>query len=192
MDAGELLDVKIGIDLSEQFDSLVLQYQDNIYNYVYRMVSDPLDAEDISQEVFVRAYQSLKNFRNECSFRTWIFRIATNLCVDHYRKKGRIPKNSVSLDQPISGDEREMHLDIPDFESNPQRIFESKDLRHEVQGAIQSLPEKLRTVVLLYDIEGFPYEEIAQILRCPLGTVKSRLFNARLKLKNKLQAYLNA
>jgi RNA polymerase sigma-70 factor (ECF subfamily) len=174
------------------FDELVIEYQDSIYNYVCKMVGHSSDAEDLAQDVFVKAYQSLGNFRGDCSYRTWLFRIATNLCVDTYRRRGRRDRNTFSLDQPLDGDEGEMRLEIPDWDSDPLRVLSRKDLQAVVQAAIDSLPDKLRSVVLLYDIEGLAYEEIAEILNCPLGTVKSRLFNARLRLKDKLKPYLDA
>jgi len=178
-------------ELAAGFDELLARYQDSIYNYVCKMAGNPQDAEDLAQEVFVRAYQSLGSFRSECSFRTWLFRIATNLCVDAYRRRKRLPAGMVSLDEPISGHDGEVRREIPDFRSDPQRILEAKELESRIQRALDALPEKLRAVVLLHDIEGLPYEEIAEIVRCPLGTVKSRLFNARMRLRERLRSYLS-
>lgn len=178
--------------LTATFDELMAEYQDSIYNYICKMTAHDSDAEDLAQEVFVRAYQSLGSFRSECSFRTWLFRIATNLCVDTYRRRKRAPRRTVSLDQPVDGEDGEVRREIPDWDADPSRILERRDLQARVQAAMDTLPEKLRSVILLHDIEGLPYEEIAEIVGCPLGTVKSRLFNARMRLRNKLRPYLEA
>ena len=171
------------------FNEIVLRYKSKVYNYVRRMVASVGDAEDLTQETFVRAYLSIHSFQSRASLNTWLFRIATNLCIDYSRKNKRSQGMTTSLSQENS-DEEETERDIPDTAFDPQRLLLNKELGTQLDQALRELPEKLRTVVLLYDIEGLAYEEIAAIVACPLGTVKSRLFNARNALRNKLAPYL--
>lgn len=172
------------------FNEIVLRYKSKVYNYIYRMVHGATDAEDLTQETFVRAYLSIHSFQSRASLNTWLFRIATNLCIDYGRKK-KTQAATTSLFQENEDDESEAQRDIPDVAFDPQRLMLNKELGRQLDAALRELPEKLRTVVLLYDIEGLPYEEIASIVGCPLGTVKSRLFNARAALRTKLTPYLS-
>jgi RNA polymerase sigma-70 factor, ECF subfamily len=153
------------------FNEIVLRYKGKVYNYISRMVHSALDAEDLTQE------------------NTWLFRIATNLCIDYSRKQ-KTHVQPASLSQEDEGDGVETQREIPDLAFDPQRLLLNKELGHQMDFALRELPEKLRTVVLLYDLEGLSYEEISGILTCPLGTVKSRLFNARAALREKLSPYL--
>ena len=171
------------------FNEIVLRYKSKVYNYVRRMVPGTLDAEDLTQETFVRAYLSIHSFQSRASLNTWLFRIATNLCIDHSRKNKKFQGMTSSLSQENDEDE-ESERDIPDVAFDPQRLLLNKELGKQLEAALCELPEKLRTVVVLYDIEGLAYEEIAAIVSCPLGTVKSRLYNARTALRNKLAPYL--
>ena len=171
------------------FNEIVLRYKSKVYNYVRRMVASVGDAEDLTQETFVRAYLSIHSFQSRASLNTWLFRIATNLCIDYSRKNKRSQGLVTSLSQENS-EEEETEREIPDTAFDPQRLLLNKELGTQLDQALRELPEKLRTVVLLYDIEGLAYEEIAAIVACPLGTVKSRLFNARTALRNKLAPYL--
>ena len=172
------------------FNEIVLRYKAKVYNYIFRMVHHALDAEDLTQETFVRAYLSIHSFQSRASLNTWLFRIATNLCIDYSRKYKRLQGLTQSLSQENEGDESDTQRDIPDLAFDPQRLLLNKELGARLDDALKSLPEKLRTVVLLYDIEGLPYEEISSIVGCPLGTVKSRLFNARAALRDRLSPYL--
>ena len=172
------------------FNEIVLRYKSKVYNYIYRMVRGAADAEDLTQETFVRAYLSIHSFQSRASLNTWLFRIATNLCIDFSRKK-RTQAPTASLQMDGEEEQEETQREIPDVAFDPQRLMLNKELGQRLEAAIGELPEKLRTVVLLYDIEGLPYEEIAAIAGCPLGTVKSRLFNARAALRARLAPYLN-
>ncbi len=138
----------------------------------------------------MRAYTSIGSFQSRASLNTWLFRIATNLCIDYSRKNKKIAGMTVSLSQENADDDGDTERDIPDTDFDPQRLLLNKELGVRLDAALRQLPEKLRTVVLLHDIEGLPYEEIASIVGCPLGTVKSRLFNARAALRDKLSPYL--
>jgi RNA polymerase sigma-70 factor, ECF subfamily len=172
----------------DAFDEIVAKYKDGIFNYIRRMISNPDDVEDLAQEVFVRAFTSIKTFRRESNLRTWLYRIATNLCVDKYRRGG-IEKQILSSMEFEDGDEWKT-VEPPDETYNPEHVYERTELQAEVQNALSKLPDKLRATVLLYDIEGMTYDEIAEALGCPMGTVKSRLFNARIQLKDLLKPYM--
>lgn len=172
------------------FDQLVGTYMDRIYNYVARMVHDPIEAEDIAQEAFVKAYRNLPSFRGASTFQTWLYRIASNLTIDSVRRRQR-RDNTCSLDAPMDTEEGELAREQADASTpGPVQDLETAETRRQVHRAIQQLSPKLRSVVILYELQGLSYEEIAEILGCPLGTVKSRLFNARMELKEKLQDLL--
>src|SRR5438105_2714001 len=156
------------------FNEIVLRYKSKVYNFIFRMVHSASDAEDLTQETFVRAYLSIRSFQSRASLNTWLFRIATNLCIDYSRKQ-KTHVQASSLSQESEEDESETQREIPDVAFDPQRMLLNKELGMRLDRALRELPEKLRTVTLLYDIEGLPYEEIAAIVGCPLGTVKSRL-----------------
>lgn len=174
------------------FEQLVEKYQDRIYNYVVRMVQDPAEAQDVAQETFVRAYQALPEFRGASSFQTWLYRIASNLSIDAARSRKRRGWNTVSINEPIdSDDDSELGRDLPDENTRtPAQELESSEMREQVWEAIAELSDKLRPVIILYDLQGSSYQEVADILGCPLGTVKSRLFNARNQLRDKLKKRL--
>ena len=172
------------------FNEIVLRYKGKVYNFIHRMVHSALDAEDLTQETFIRAYMSLASFQSRASLNTWLFRIATNLCIDHSRKNKRSQGLVSSLSMEREGDDEDQEREIPDTEFDPQKLLLNKELGAQLESALKHLPEKLRTVVLLYDIEGLPYDEISSIIGCPLGTVKSRLFNARAALRDRLAPYL--
>lgn len=172
------------------FDRLVDLYQDRLYNYVARMVHDPTEAEDLTQEAFVKAFRNLPSFRGASTFQTWLYRIASNLIIDAARRRRR-RANTCSLEAPLEGDEGPLLREQEDVSTpGPARDLETAELQRQVHQAIQQLPPRLRSVVVLYELQGLSYEEIAEILGCPLGTVKSRLFNARMELKQRLQTAL--
>ena len=176
----------------EAFSRLVEAYQDRIYGYLSRMLSDPDEAEDVAQEVFVRAYRSLGKFRGASSFHTWLYRIASNLAIDVARRRKRQDNSVYSLDASVEVGEDEYDRDIPDDSGAPDQLTEQREVREIVRQVVDELPEKLRDVVILYELQGESYEDIASILDVPLGTVKSRLFNARGQLKKKLQRMVEA
>ncbi len=167
------------------FEKLVDAYKSKIYNYVLRMLGDPEVAEDVAQETFIKAYSSLASFRGASSFQTWLYRIASNLAIDTMRRR-KYRQNVYSLDQPMDTDEGQMERDIEDDGAEPDRQLQSAQLRRKVSEAILRLSPKLRTVIVLYELQGLSYEEIARIVGAPLGTIKSRLFNAREQLKDVL------
>lgn len=171
------------------FNEIVLRYKSRVYNYISRMIRSAADAEDLTQETFIRAYLSIHTFQSRASLNTWLFRIATNLCVD-FSRKTKTHIQASSLSQTYTEDESDNQKDVPDIRFDPQRVFMNKELARELDGALAKLPEKLRSVILLYDMEGLSYEEIAAILNAPLGTIKSRIYNARTQLRDTLSPYL--
>jgi RNA polymerase sigma-70 factor (ECF subfamily) len=176
------------------FNEIVARYKGKIYNYLYRMTGNAEDAEDLTQEVFVRMYTNIRSFRAESSLSTWLFRIAGNLCVDSFRRRKKERGLVHSLDAPIAGgdDDSGATRDVPDWTHEPDSLLSQKELGAHIQGALAKLPPKLRSAVVLHDVEGMAYEEIAQLEQIPLGTVKSRIFNARVALRENLRPYLEA
>jgi RNA polymerase sigma-70 factor (ECF subfamily) len=174
------------------FEDLIAPHIGRMYNYVARMVGDPVEAEDLTQEAVLRAHRAITSFRGGATFQTWLYRIATNICVDALRKRSRKNSRVSSLDNPLRAGESEMARDVADGARDPQALLEASELRAEVSRAIRQLSPKLRAVVVLFDLQGLTYEEIAHSLRLPLGTVKSRLFNARSRLRDLLTPYVTS
>lgn len=169
------------------FEGLVTLYQDRIHSYVARMLNDPEEAFDITQDAFVRAYQSLPRFRGTASFQTWLYRIATNLAIDAIRRGRRRNEGAISLDAPLDTPEGSVVRELPDEGRGPELEAAGQAVRQEVEAALLQVSPRLRPVLVMYDLQGMSYQEIAQVLGCPLGTVKSRLFNARMQLKELLE-----
>jgi RNA polymerase sigma-70 factor (ECF subfamily) len=178
------------------FNEIVGRYKNKIYNYIYRMVGNSEDAEDLTQEVFVKMYVALDSFRNQSSLSTWLYRIAGNLCIDSHRKRARRESGFggtvASLDAPTNSDggEEGPVREVADSSFEPAKMLAKVEMDAQIQEALSKLPDKMRTVVVLHDIEGLQYEEIAEVVHCPLGTVKSRLFNARAALREHLGPYM--
>lgn len=167
------------------FDSLVAKYASQVYNLAYRMIGDPDDAEDISQEVFLRVHRAIKGFRGSSSFTTWVYRVATNVCLDELKRRKRRPTVTEWSEQEEASVEPS-----PAAAANPEAATLRRERQELVQRAIRSLPEAQRVVVVLYDLQGLSYDEIAEALGASLGTVKSRLNRARVALKSKLARHL--
>ncbi len=173
------------------FESLVSRYQTRIVAYSARMLNDHDEAEDVAQETFIKAYRSLDSFRGASSFSTWLYRIATNLCIDRARAKKRRPQQAYSLDEPFDKEDNSGTREIADLSAEPSRGVERDELRRQVRLTVAEMPEKLRAVLVMCDIQGMAYEQIAQTLDCPIGTVKSRLFHARADLARRLRPYMH-
>jgi RNA polymerase sigma-70 factor, ECF subfamily len=171
---------------AEAFGKIVDAYQNRLFGFVRRMVKDPEEANDIAQEAFVRAFQGIGRFDGRSSIRTWLFRIAYNLCIDRRRRAGRLPGES-SLDSAFEDDEP---IEVPEVRWDPERIILGDELRSVLEAAIATMSDKLRSVLLLHDQQDLAYEDIAKVLDLPIGTVKSRLFLARAHLQNAVGAYL--
>jgi RNA polymerase sigma-70 factor (ECF subfamily) len=165
------------------FEELVLQYQDKIYNLCRHMLRNTHDAEDAAQDTFIKAYHNLDNFRPEASFYTWLYRIAVNTCLD-YKKKPFFESFFKKAD------EGEEFIDEPASDRpSPEKLYESKQIGSALNNSIRKLPSKLRTAIVLKEIEGLSYEEIADILEVSTGTVKSRISRAREELKQHLKKF---
>ncbi len=171
----------------QAFNLLVTKYQRKIMNVVSRYVSNSGDIADVVQEVFISAYRFLPSFRNDSAFYTWLYRIAVNTAKNYLTSNGRrSPGVEVDIDDAEQYDSGEALRDI----ASPERLLSSDQVRKTVVNALQSLPEDLRTVITLREIEGLSYEEIADVTGCPVGTVRSRIFRAREVIDNHLKAVL--
>lgn len=166
----------------QAFNQLVYHYQNLTYNVAYRILSDPDAAADATQDAFLSAYRALDSFRGG-SFKAWILRIVTNACYDHLRRKKRRPTSS--LDALLVGPSA--HEIFVDHTENPESYAIRLDLGRVIQRGLQTLPEDQRTTVILADIHGLHYKEIAEITGVELGTVKSRLSRGRAKLRDFLR-----
>ncbi len=165
------------------FDRLVLKYQDKLYNLCRHMLGNADDAEDAAQDTFIKAYRNLSNFRPEVSFYTWLYRIAVNTCLD-YRKRPFFE----SLFRKSDEGER-YYLETASDEPSPEKLYESKQLGLALSKSLGKLSLKLRTVIILKEIEDLSYEEMAEVLDISIGTVKSRLSRAREELKKLLKEF---
>lgn len=166
------------------FDQLVLQHQQAVFAVAVRMLGDRDEAQDVAQDVFVRAYRGFNAFRGEAKLSTWLISITMNLCRNRRRWWARRKRVIVaSLDDPIETQEGTLAHETPDPGPTPARAAEHNEQRQQLMAVLQLLPETDRTVIVLRDIQGYAYEEIAQILGCRLGTVKSRINRARLQLR---------
>jgi RNA polymerase sigma-70 factor (ECF subfamily) len=158
------------------FDLLVLKYQHKIINLVMRYVRDPELAQDITQEAFIKAYRALPRFRGDSAFYTWMYRIAVNTAKNHLAAQRRRPMNvELDLQDP---EQYDLHAKLKETDT-PEGVALSNELKESVERAIAALPEDLRTAIILRELEGMSYEEIAQTMECPVGTVRSRIFRAR-------------
>ncbi|MGI9862823.1 sigma-70 family RNA polymerase sigma factor [Moorella naiadis] len=166
------------------FEELVVTYQDKIYSLSYQLTGNHADAQDLAQEVFVRAYTGLKNFRREADPGTWLHRITVNLYLNLRRKITRHP--TVSLDAPLDTGEGEVTREVAAAGGDPGELVAEQELQGFVRSALKQLPAEYRTVLVLRELQGYSYEEIASLLGCPAGTVKSRLNRARQALKEKV------
>jgi RNA polymerase sigma-70 factor (ECF subfamily) len=166
------------------FDRLVGEYQGRIYALLYNMTSNKEDAEDLLQEVFIKAFEALPRFKGHSSFYTWIYRIAVNRAINFVKKRKR--RRGLSLDDVDMAIERDPALVEMSSSETPDRMIGLKELQEKLNTAIQNLSENHRTVVVLHDIQGLPHQEIADILGCSTGTVRSRLFYARQQLQAQL------
>ena len=169
------------------FDELIRLYERRVYNFAYRLCSDYDEACDVAADTFVRIYNSLSSFRGDASFVTWLFRVVTNIYLDH-RKRAR-SRPAQSLDEIIELEETTVQRQIEDTREAPHQRAESSERTELLQHAIAGLPEYQRIMIVMFHSEGRSYEEIADVLNLPIGTVKSRLNRARLSLRDKLALF---
>lgn len=166
------------------FNELVQRYEKVVYNFAYRLTGSYDDANDVAQDAFVRAYNAIRSFRGDSAFSTWLFRITTNVFLDEKKKTRSRPQQS--LDEYIELEESSVGRQIEDPSPTPEEILGDKERGEVLANAIASLPDYQRAMVLLYHVHERSYEEIAEMMKLPIGTVKSRLNRARLALKDKL------
>lgn len=167
------------------FENLIENHRKRVYNIAFKMLHNQEDAYDITQEVFIRVFKSMKGFREEASFSTWIYRITKNACLDELRKRKN--KATVSMDEDLETEDGTIKRQVEDCSPGPDALYESMELRDIVRTAIELLSDEHKFVIILRDLQGFSYEEIAKVLECPEGTVKSRINRARKALKEILQ-----
>ena len=170
----------------QAFEELVCRYERKAYFLAYRMMGNYDDANDLAQETFLRAFRAISGFRGDSSFSTWLSHIVTNLCRDELRKRYRI--SFESLDQEVCLGDAEVKKQIPSSAPGPDEIYERQELQQELQELLNTLSPEFRLALVLRDIQGFSYQEIAEQMECSLGTVKSRLNRARNFLKETLLA----
>ena len=166
------------------FNLLVRKYQHKVVNLVARYVNNPGDVPDVAQEAFIKAYRALSTFRGESAFYTWLYRIAVNTAKNYLTSQGRRPPSS-----DVEADEAEYYGGGEALQevATPENLALTDEIKRTVFAAIEALPEDLRTAITLREMEGLSYEEIAEIMDCPVGTVRSRIFRAREAIDKKLQ-----
>ncbi|HEY9061590.1 MAG TPA: sigma-70 family RNA polymerase sigma factor [Pseudobacteroides sp.] len=168
----------------EAFEMLMEKYQKKVFNIALRLLGNYDDASEVTQEVFIRIYKSIGSFKGESQISTWIYRIATNVCLDELRKRKR--KWVMSLDEEYHKENGDYIIQVEDDKPTPDVVMEQKTIKSAVKNAIDKLSEKYKLIIILRDIQGFSYEEISEIVKTPVGTVKSRINRARLQLKELL------
>lgn len=169
----------------DAFEELIKDYKKNAYNIALKYLRNVEDAEDASQEALIKVYKSIHNFNMQSTFKVWLYRIVVNTCIDFKRKKNI---NAVSIDETIDvGGNNELQREIADDSNNPDTLVEKNFNSKLVNDAVNRLDDDYKTIIILRDIQGFSYNEIADVLSCNLGTVKSRLNRARKSLKEILE-----
>ena len=169
------------------FDALVIKYQGRILNLISRFIHNPHDAGDVAQETFIKAYRALPKFRGDSAFYTWLYRIAVNTAKNHLASGMRQP-----FDTPAGYDEMEQieQSNTLKDQTTPERLLLTRELEDTIITAIEDLPEDLRSAITLREIDGLSYEEIASVMECPVGTVRSRIFRARETVDKRIKPLL--
>ncbi|PKO36459.1 MAG: RNA polymerase sigma factor RpoE [Betaproteobacteria bacterium HGW-Betaproteobacteria-6] len=171
------------------FDQLVSKYQRKLGRLLSRFIRDPAEVEDVSQEAFIKAYRALPSFRGDSAFYTWLYRIGINTAKNYLVSQGRRAPTTTEYDN----DEAETFDDASQLRdiNTPESLFLTKQIGQTINAAMDALPEELRTAIVLREIDGMSYEEIAGIMDCPIGTVRSRIFRAREAVAAKLRPLLD-
>ena len=171
------------------FDQLVSKYQRKLGRLLSRFIRDPAEVEDVSQEAFIKAYRALPSFRGDSAFYTWLYRIGINTAKNYLVAQGRRAPTSTEFDSE-EAETFESADQLRDI-NTPESLLLSKQIGETVNGAIDALPDELRTAIVLREIEGLSYDEIAGMMDCPIGTVRSRIFRAREAIAQKLRPLLD-
>ncbi|GAL13123.1 RNA polymerase sigma factor RpoE [Vibrio astriarenae] len=172
----------------QAFNLLVVRYQNKVCNLISRYVNNPGDVADVAQEAFIKAYRAIPSFRGESAFYTWLYRIAVNTAKNHIVAQSRRPPAT-----DVDAEEAEFYETSNALKeiSNPENLTLSNELKRTVFAAIEALPEDLKTAMTLRELEGLSYEEIAEVMDCPVGTVRSRIFRAREAVEKRIAPLLN-
>jgi RNA polymerase sigma-70 factor (ECF subfamily) len=173
----------------QAFDLLVLKYQHRIIKLVSRYIRDPSDATDVTQDAFLKAYRALPNFRGESAFYTWLYRIAINTAKNYLVMQSRHLLETEVIPENEEGEQFELESTLKEY-STPENMVLTDEIQATIVAAIDDLPDDLRTAILLREVEGLSYEEIANVMGCPVGTVRSRIFRARESVDNRLKPLL--
>ncbi len=173
----------------QAFGLLVAKYQRKLARLLSRLIRDPAELEDVAQETFIKAYRALPSFRGDSAFYTWLYRIGINTAKNYLVSQGRRAPTTTDFDseEAETFEEGDQLRDI----NTPERLLMTKQIGETVNVAMEALPEELRTAIVLREIEGLSYEEIASIMECPIGTVRSRIFRAREAISEKLKPLLD-
>jgi RNA polymerase sigma-70 factor (ECF subfamily) len=173
------------------FDNLVGHYQNMVYNLSYRFMGNAQEAEDLTQEVFLKIFRSVRSFRGASTLKTWIYRITTNMALNRIKfNKRRRRERQISIDRPLEPDMPPMNESLPDERPGPERVAHSGEIQERLQEALDSINEDQKAVVILRDVEGLSYEDIAVALDINIGTVKSRLARGRAGIQELLRDLL--
>ena len=171
----------------DAFNTLVLHYQDSVFNTALRILGDEDQAADAAQDAFISAFKSITSFRGG-SFKAWLMRTVTNACYDELRRKKRRPTTPLEPDTD-DGEEMDSPRWLADPNMTPDQVAEADEVEHAIQHCLDNLPLEFKTVVVMADVQGMDYTEVASAVRVPLGTIKSRLARARLRLRECLQGF---
>lgn len=186
-EADQLLVERVQRGDKKAFDLLVLKYQHKVANLISRYVRDPAEVLDVAQEAFIKAYRALPNFRGDSAFYTWLYRVAINTAKNHLAAQSRRPPSD-DIEAEMA---EQMDMGAPLQETDtPEHLALQREIAQTIQRALDDLPDDLRTAITLRELEGLSYEEIAQAMDCPIGTVRSRIFRAREAIDARLKPLL--
>jgi len=171
------------------FDVLVLKYQQKVANLISRYIRDPSEVLDVTQEAFIKAYRALPNFRGDSAFYTWLYRVAINTAKNHLAAMGRRPPQD-DIEAEVA-EQTDVGTRLKE-QDTPEHLAMQDEIARTIRDAMDELPDELRTAITLRELEGLSYEEIAQAMDCPIGTVRSRIFRAREAIDKKLKPLLGA
>lgn len=170
------------------FETLLNKYRNLVFSIMFKMIRNAQEAEDLTQEAFMKAFSSLATFNDEFAFSTWLMKIASNNCIDFLRKR---KLRTYSIHEPVQYKDEKIEIDIPDYDPTPEKTLLQSERSRMIEETIQALPERYRYVIILRHKEEKSYEEIAEIMNLPLGTVKAQIFRAREILNKNLKEVLS-